>query len=59
MSENRAFGMLVAGNSVNVLQICSIALVLLFIMTQDGITGQESLLPTNSKFQARRLVPVQ
>ena len=33
MSENRAFGMLVAGNIVNALQVCSIALVLLFITT--------------------------
>ena len=33
MRENRAFGMLVAGNSVNALQVCSIALVLLFITT--------------------------
>ena len=33
MSENRAFGMLIAGNSVNALQVCSIALVLLFITT--------------------------
>ena len=44
MSENRAFGMLVAGNRVNVLQVCSIALVLLFITTLDGTTGQETLL---------------
>ena len=44
MSENRAFGMLVAGNSVNALRVCSIALVLLFITTWDGTTGQESLL---------------
>ena len=33
MSENRDFGMLVVGNSVNALQVCSIALVLLFIKT--------------------------
>ena len=33
LCENRAFGMLVAGNSVNALQVCSIALVLLVIMT--------------------------
>ena len=31
--RKRAFGMLVAGNSVNVMQVCSIALVLLFITT--------------------------
>ena len=44
MSENRAFGMLVAGNSVNALQICSIALVLLLITTRDGTTVQETLM---------------
>ena len=33
MSENRGFGMLVAGNSVNAMQVCSFALVLLFITT--------------------------
>ena len=33
MSENRAFGMLVAGNSVNALQVCFFALVVLFITT--------------------------
>ena len=44
MSKNRAFGMLVAGDSVNVLQVCSIALILLFITTWDSKTGQESLL---------------
>ena len=33
MSENRAFGMMVTGNSVNALQACSIALVLWFITT--------------------------
>ena len=31
--QNRAFGMLAAGNSVNALQVCSIVLVLLFITT--------------------------
>ena len=44
MSKKRAFGMFVAGNSVNALQVCSIAPVLLFITTRDGTTGQESLL---------------
>ena len=39
--QKRAF---VAGNSVNALQVCSIALVLLFITTRDGTTGQETLL---------------
>ena len=39
-----AFGMLVAEDSVNALQVCSIALVLLFITTWDVTTGQESLL---------------
>ena len=33
MSENWAFGIVVAGNSVNALQVCSIALVLLCITT--------------------------
>ena len=33
MSENRAFGMLVAENSVNALQVCSIALV--FVVHND------------------------
>ena len=33
LRQNRAFGMLVAGNIVNALQVCSIALVLLFITT--------------------------
>ena len=31
--RKRAFGVLVAGNSVSALQVCSIALVLLFITT--------------------------
>ena len=31
--QNMAFGMLVAGNSVSALQVCSIALVLLLITT--------------------------
>ena len=33
MSENMAFGVLVAGNSVNALQVCFSSLLVLFITT--------------------------
>ena len=39
--RNRAFGMLVAGTSVNALQACFITLVLRFITSYDGTIRQE------------------
>ena len=42
--RNRAFGMLVAGMSVNALQVCFVALVWLLITSCDGTTKQKTLL---------------
>ena len=41
--RNMGFGMLVAGTSVNALQVCSVALVLLCITSLDGTTKQAPL----------------
>ena len=50
----RTFGMLVAGTSVIALQVCFVALVLLFLAFRDGITRQETLLTHPGRHDLRQ-----
>ena len=52
--RNRALGMLVAGTSVNELQVCFVAFVFLFITSCDGTTRQETLLTHPDRHDVRQ-----
>ena len=51
---NRAFGMLVAGISVNALQVCFVALVWLRITSRDSTTKQETLFTHHGRHDLRQ-----